>query len=173
MCAAVAGESEPQKSHLASPAGPAGPAGQAPKVELTGGVMETLGPARVLDVPAHVRSLTFSDHGERLLVATEDGGVHMYNCLSGEHLGSSTLAPEGGVDLVRFTHGKNKVLFSSPGQSRVGYYDLALGEIVHSYEGHTGRYVSSYSAALRHASFMYGRNIVRAAAVPWPLSFEY
>lgn len=62
--------------------------------------------------PFSVTSLDFDDSGELCLVAQDDDILQIYNCKEGKHA-KELKSQKYGVDLARFTHGSNTILYAS------------------------------------------------------------
>ncbi|POM69998.1 Hypothetical protein PHPALM_13653, partial [Phytophthora palmivora] len=86
-----------------------------------------------------ITSLDFHRNGERCVTSRSDGVMSMINCLSGT-VAKTILTKRYGVDIVRFTHHPDCVIFSSANSAndhRIRYHSFFDNKFLRYYTGHT------------------------------------
>ncbi|KAI9907851.1 hypothetical protein PsorP6_004106 [Peronosclerospora sorghi] len=91
-----------------------------------------------------ITSLDFHRNGERCVTSRSDGVMSMINCLSGT-VAKTILTKRYGVDIVRFTHHSDCVIYSSANQSndhRIRYHSFFDNKFLRYFTGHAERVTS-------------------------------
>ncbi|XP_072025757.1 WD repeat-containing protein 82-like isoform X2 [Amphiura filiformis] len=89
-----------------------------------------------------INSLDFSHNGETLISSSEDDSIVIYDCLEGKPK-KTLYSKKYGVDLIRFTHAVNTVIYTSNKvDDTIRYLSLHDNKFIRYFPGHTKKVVS-------------------------------
>ncbi|KAL9092012.1 MAG: hypothetical protein Q9159_001157, partial [Coniocarpon cinnabarinum] len=92
--------------------------------------------------PYNVTSIDFDDTGELCLVAQDDETLQIYNCKEGKHA-KELKSQKYGVDLARFTHHPQSVVYASTkGDDAIRYLSTHDNSYIRYFRGHTAAVTS-------------------------------
>jgi COMPASS component SWD2 len=92
---------------------------------------------------AKVNSLDFSSDGEFLITGSDDESLHVYNTFTGKKH-QVLYSKKYGVDLVRFTHYANSIIYASKNgwDESIRYLSLHDNRYLRYFKGHKDKVVS-------------------------------
>ncbi|KAJ8046554.1 WD repeat-containing protein 82 [Holothuria leucospilota] len=89
-----------------------------------------------------INSVDFSHNGETLISSSEDDSIVIYDCLEGKPK-RTLYSKKYGVDLIRFTHAQNTVIYTSNKvDDTIRYLSLHDNKYLRYFPGHTKKVVS-------------------------------
>ncbi|XP_071512077.1 WD repeat-containing protein 82-like [Diadema setosum] len=89
-----------------------------------------------------INSIDFSHNGETLISSSEDDSIVIYDCLEGKPK-RTLYSKKYGVDLIRFTHAQNTVIYTSNKvDDTIRYLSLHDNKYLRYFPGHTKKVVS-------------------------------
>ncbi|KAG0169547.1 member of Set1p complex, histone methyl transferase [Apophysomyces sp. BC1015] len=110
------------------------------KMRATPPLMQSFKVAKIFtDNQAPLSSLCFDDSGELCVTSAEDESLHVYDCKEGK-LKATLFSKKYGVNLARFTHSKNNVVYASTKEDdTLRYLSLHDNKYIRYFRGHKKR----------------------------------
>ncbi|DBA03287.1 TPA: hypothetical protein N0F65_011646 [Lagenidium giganteum] len=108
------------------------------------GVTKNFPPQDEDEQDVQVSSIAFHEKGEVCVTSRNDGVLSVINCLSGM-ITKTIFTKRYGVDLVKFTHHPDCIIFSSLNDAndhRIRYHSLYDNKFLRYYSGHTAKVMS-------------------------------
>ncbi|XP_038054439.1 WD repeat-containing protein 82-like [Patiria miniata] len=89
-----------------------------------------------------INSIDFSHNGETMISSSEDDSIVIYDCLEGKPK-KTLYSKKYGVDMIRFTHAVNTVIYTSNKMDdNIRYLSLHDNKYIRYFSGHTKKVVS-------------------------------